>query len=805
MKSFFALLVGTVIIFGAYISADNSIANSQSLSKRVVITGTVSDKETGEPIPGVTVQAVGTGFATMANSEGRYRMILPADLYSIKATHVGHYSVNVSINLTDSSLVQDFSMKSSIIDMGVRKVYSRAYDPGQRIILEAIAHKDNILSRITDYEFEAYTKIVITDETKPDTAENDILMIAESQITSFWKQPGDYKEIINSRRQTSNIPAEGNLLSIGEILNFNKNRIDLDEYEVVSPTADDALDHYNYYLIDTVYLDDKPVFVLEIEPKNEFKPLFTGEIHIADSTYEVVRVDVGFSKGMDDPVMKNVRYYQHYAEINGKYWMPIEIGFTFDIHLGLSLMGIPSKMGLIYVAALSDYKIEDGHEKGTFDEFKLVVAPTADNFDSTIWATRMTLPLTKEQEFGYVYIDSVENAPKPLLKKAERIVLGATFLMLFGDRDIFHFNRVDGYYFGLPIRISPKPEINIRALNGYGLEDDRWQYDYSIDYRLSMKRHLWLGGSVRNKNVRRRSITFVPELNETFGALIFGMDPNVYYREKGFEIHSSLKTVDKSWLKVGFNSFEYESLPRRTTYTLFGDSSKVQSNMGISEGKKRSFSASFRYDSRPLMNNKGRVETLPTSKYITCEFGIEYSSPDIAKSEFDFTRYFAKVNGQFNTLGIGTTSIFAFAGASEGNLPAQDRFVASYMDWGIYQTMGLITFPDTSFAGDRMIYIFAEHDFGKFMFRNSGIDFLKQIPAGFSTHGGLMLSEYKDNSIRPEGEIGLAAPRVYYEAGFGVHNLTPWLGIFNLSAKFSWQLSSYDTRDFNVGINFIDF
>jgi hypothetical protein len=43
------------------------------------------------------------------------------------------------------------------------------------------------------------------------------------------------------------------------------------------------------------------------------------------------------------------------------------------------------------------------------------------------------------------------------------------------------------------------------------------------------------------------------------------------------------------------------------------------------------------------------------------------------------------------------------------------------------------------------------------------------------------------------------APSPYTEVGFSLGNLTPFLSPFNLSASFSWQLSSYATRRFRFG------
>ena len=85
---------------------------------------------------------------------------------------------------------------------------------------------------------------------------------------------------------------------------------------MVTPTATDALDSYNYYLIDTVEVDGRRVFVLEVEAKSQVQPLFEGTIHIADSTFDVVAVDVGFNKGFRLGILQNPRYSQRFAEFD---------------------------------------------------------------------------------------------------------------------------------------------------------------------------------------------------------------------------------------------------------------------------------------------------------------------------------------------------------------------------------------------------------------------------------------------------------------------------------------------------------
>ena len=270
-------------------------AQTERPGERLVLEGIVFDFDSHKPVPLATVRVEGTGRSTLANEDGRFRLILGAGERQLKFSHIAYYSEKRLVSAADTLTDLDVYLHPSAVEIEGISVYTRAYDPGQRIIIEAIRRKEDILKRIHDYRYDAYTKVFVTDETNPDSSE--IMLVAESQTTAYWEQPDKYKEVITSRRQTANIPAEGNLVTVGEILNFNKNRIDIGRYSIVTPTAEDALDHYHYYLLDTIYVDSQVVFKLEIEPINPDDPLFVGFIHIADSTYDVMEVDVGFSRG----------------------------------------------------------------------------------------------------------------------------------------------------------------------------------------------------------------------------------------------------------------------------------------------------------------------------------------------------------------------------------------------------------------------------------------------------------------------------------------------------------------------------
>ena len=148
-----------------------------------VIEGRVTNLTSGEPLERVTVQVEGTGTTTLSNEDGRYRIRLEVGSYQLKFSHISHYSETITVEVVDSTTTRDISLRTSVVQLEGVTVYTRAYDPAQRIIVEAIRRKTDILARIHDDEFDAYTKVVIYDETNPDTT--DLMLLAESQTTGF--------------------------------------------------------------------------------------------------------------------------------------------------------------------------------------------------------------------------------------------------------------------------------------------------------------------------------------------------------------------------------------------------------------------------------------------------------------------------------------------------------------------------------------------------------------------------------------------------------------------------------------------
>jgi len=725
-----ALTILSILGFLFLLDADYGHTAGNDNNGRMVVEGIIYDADTQEPIPFATVRVLGTGKSTLANDDGQYRLVLYGDKHSLKFSHVSHYSEELEVSGPESISGLDVYLRSNIVDIGEFKVYTRAYDPGQMIILEAIKRKEDILTKIRDYRYDAYIKLNITDESKEDSTE--IMLLTETQTTAYWEYPDKYKEVITARRQSSNINAEENTITVGNILNFNQNRLEIGPYSMVTPTADDALDHYNYYLRDTVLFDDKPVFVLEIEPKNPNLPLFKGSIYVADSTYDVVQVEVEFSDGVDFPMIIDPMYSQRFAQFENEYWMPIEIKFSAKFKIDVPLPGVPDLIGISHTASLYDYVFDEGHED-VFDEYALEVAETADDLDSSAWFARQTIPLTVDEVEGYARIDSIENEPPSV----GDVFLGAMAVPIVlasgAASEFFRFNRVEGPYVGIGFtRDRLIKDTEIRFKTGYAIDAKRWEHRLGLTHRFHQKQKLDLGFNVFNR-IKHRPAVFSKDSDvSTFFALWNQTDQFDYYCTRGFELFGSVKLIDHTRLKLTYHDSRDHSVHENTDFSLFGDDTLVvRRNPGIREGKLRSISADFVFDSRKLYRNKGRDAIIDDVQYSQLKVSVEYASPDLIDNDFDFTSYYVDAIRKQRSLGMGVTTLRAYAGGSDGDLPPQRYFSVEFNDPVFSNMLRPLTLNDKNFGGSRVLGFSFRHQFMRRLWVQSGIPLIKDIPFWF--------------------------------------------------------------------------
>ena len=99
------------------------------------IRGTVTDKQTGEPLTGATVQVVGTTQGVIADLDGNFTIEVANGTYTLQIRYVGYKDVELaSIKVGSEPVVLNIAMESDAQALGEVSVTARKNLEGERAL-----------------------------------------------------------------------------------------------------------------------------------------------------------------------------------------------------------------------------------------------------------------------------------------------------------------------------------------------------------------------------------------------------------------------------------------------------------------------------------------------------------------------------------------------------------------------------------------------------------------------------------------------------------------------------------------------
>ncbi|MBA3670898.1 MAG: carboxypeptidase regulatory-like domain-containing protein [Gemmatimonadaceae bacterium] len=755
------------------------------------MTGLVTNSATSSPIRLAVVRAVGSSASTLSNDIGRFHLELPLGAQRLEVRRIGFRPATIMITVAGGTTA-DVALDP--IAVGLQRILVTAHDDAaRRIMSAAIRRKQETRGLVHDYHYDGDTRLVVRDLTKPADSASSIRTITQTRTSAYWAQPDLYQETIVARRQTGNIAPEQNLVGVGQIVNFSRDRVAIAGFELASPVADDALDRYEFRLLDTLAVGGRKVFRMSLEPLARGTPAFTGIIDVADSTFDVTGINVGVNDAVRLGFAHNVRYQQRFGAVGTGRWMPREIELSVDIVIPVAKVQVRVQQ----TAELSGYRFNEGRRPSGLGEYRIIVADSADRADSSTWTRGNAIPLTGVERDAFRRIDSIAHAPRSL---SQKLVAGAfTALSLATDPDFFHYNRVDGAYVGAgwswidpPSMPGTQPTVKL----GHAQSSDLWQYRVGDLVRLSEERRTWVGLVDHDETVNRATLT-APGYNATVRALFSTIDPLDYYRDRGLTASVTTKLIDFVRLDARYVDARQTSLPLAISRPpLRRDNGRApRPNPSIDDGRLRAFGIGATYDSRPLGHQKGRDIRFGAVEFTRLTADAELSPGGPLGSDFNYGRYSVRLDRRQPLFGFGVTSLVATGGYGTRNVPAQRYFGvdggAQVLD---LQASPFSTLLDNTFTAPRAAVLSVQHNFDRILFTRSHLPLVQDIPFTLAVRGSMFWTD-----VRP-GSGGMVVRAPYREAGFSVGNLTPYLAPFNFSARFAWQLSNYPTTPFRFSI-----
>ncbi len=222
------------------------------------VSGDVLDRETLHPLPSATLRVVGTSKGTVTNGQGQFTISLPEGRHTIAVSYLGYRSDTIMVG-PDRSDRHSIMLTPNTIELSGVTVTDE--DPAYEIIRRAIESKKKWMPQLKTFEGKAFSRLQIRND-------SSIAAITEAYSTIYWSIDDSIREVVTQQRQTGNIMKGLFSTRVGDIVNFNEDRIKLGGYTFAGPTAPNAFEYYEYQLISTRDMDDFEVYTIRVTPRS---------------------------------------------------------------------------------------------------------------------------------------------------------------------------------------------------------------------------------------------------------------------------------------------------------------------------------------------------------------------------------------------------------------------------------------------------------------------------------------------------------------------------------------------------------
>ncbi|MEX0770237.1 MAG: DUF5686 family protein, partial [Balneolaceae bacterium] len=733
-----------------YLTAILLLFSQEMVYSQTEITGRVVDGEAGRPLPSATLLLEGTYRGTITNSEGYFSISagkLPAVL---TVRYIGYESVRIEVR-GPADLPVHAELAPSVTEMDEIVVTDR--DPGLTIMERVIERKKLWRQGLKTYRAEAYTRQALRNDTS-------IVSIMESSSIAYWDHERGHREVQLSSRQTSNISEDENFAGVTYLPNFYDDDIEIAGYNMVGITHPDALRFYHFSLIETLQMDGKPLYKIEVTPRRERQPAFEGTAWVLGRDYALIEVDLKPNDVVNfpPPVQEFDLYYrQQFSNYGGEYWLPVDMRVEGMINIGMVGLRFPP-MKFSQVSRLSDYNINVTLPDSVYQEEEQITRA-----DSTRWQEEgiEPIPLSGEEQEAYATIDStktLEEAFKPegfLARMMEREenrddsdrFLGIGRILPAGVGVRGHFNRMDGFHAGLKYdREFSDVNLDLNGFTGYSFHSERWDYGGSFNQRIvdfpSFSIHL-VGGYEKITDTRYASKLYTQGMN-SFSALLGADDYFDYYRNEklygGWRFRDLFPETDLTLTvhRELHGNFEPGS---EWNYSLTGWHRDRRANPVIEEGTLHSAKMELGYNvSSTDFGVAGNRQVILSAEV----------SDEALGSDFHFTKLDLSLDWNFETfysrrLFTNTLDLHFSGGASFGDLPLQrfgaiDGSLSGFTPFGTLKTR-----HSRPYEGSRYWLATAEHNFRTIPFELLGLSPLVDKGWGIILFGGAGYTDARGN------------------------------------------------------------
>lgn len=770
---------------------------THSLQAQTKIRGVVLDDETSMPVPFASVSFMNTNIGSVTDFDGIFFLDAHTDSKKIIFNCIGYKNDTLEI-VNDQ--YQDYIVYLVPESYTIEEVVVNAGENPADILMKKVLRnkKHNNTNRLQTYSYEQYTKMQVDLNNFNPTVKNDKLLkdfaktfegmdtssatgkiympiIISETLSDYYFQsfPRQRKEKIKALNVAGveNISAGQFTGQMYVDFNFYMNFMNILEKQFISPLSQAALITYEYYLIDSAFIDNSWCYHMTFKPKRSHEFTFRGDMWITDSTYALKQISAHMSETANLEFVSSFYVKKDYAKI-GDFYFPDKEEFFIDFNISKFTAGF---FGRKYT---SRKNIELNPDFPNFffsaTEFRdIEVDRKAADYDSASWAELRHTALTNKEVEVFNMVDSVKET-KTFQRVENFVYLVATGYLKrnyieFGPYyKLYSRNAIEGHRFRLGMRTSNdfSKTIELNAYAAFGLDDQRGKYGAGTKIKIS--REPWTLAQI---SLSRDMVQLGANLGDFGSDNIFavsGKNDKLLFMENfevGVEI-DLLKSLTGTFFFTHKEIFPTDSM-------VFEDSEgNPVENITTTE-----FTVSAHFGI-----NEEYIEAVFNrqsfgSLYPILEFEYTWGIPDMFDSDFEYHKFTLGLKHHISLGFFGKTKYYIEAGKILGTVPFPLLKLHEGREGIAYDMISFNMMDYYEFASDQYVSFFAEHHFNGLLFNKIPlIRKLKFREVVFAKGAWGSLKDSNREVIQFSGTLSdISEP--YFEAGVGIENILTFFSI----------------------------
>jgi len=820
MKLHYIRFNHSLYIFLSFFISLNSF--SQNTTK-TILKGTVTDANTGSPVPFAYVFLKGTNVGTNTDNAGKFFIETSVVADIVMFSFIGYESesrkivpgkeqtFNITLKLTSVSL-------DEVIVTYEKKVYRNKDNPAVELIQNVIDNKE--INRIEAYDFLEYKKYEkvqfaisnISESFKQsnmfekfsfvfdnlDTTKrigNAVLpvFIKETLSTHYYrKDPEATKEFILAEK-TIDLEKYLNNRGAANYLNYLYQNINIYDNEILfltnkflSPIAGTAPTFYKYFIIDTLSVDNIKCIRLFFQPRNKSDFLFHGNLYITmDSSYAVRKIDMGINKDINIDWVQDISITQDFELSGNKTWILSKEDILIDFGVVKNATGLYGQRTNSY----KDYRINDSIPDKIFKGPEISERIDSSSGNPDFWEKNRYVPLTKSEKQVYSTIDSLNQMPE-FRRRMDIITMFTAGFLNLGNIEIgpvfsfYSYNTIEGsrFRFGGRTTTDFSKKITLDGYLAYGSLDKTFKYNAGISYSLTPR-------TIYQFPVKSLRVSYQKEVKIPGQELQFSQQDNIFL---SFKRGVNDKMFMNNTFKVEFlnefeNHFSYApgySFTRQFPYgnLEFTSSDPLSENPQISSINISELFLNLRYAPNESFY-QGKLYRAPfPNKHPIIQLKIAGGS-NLIKNDYDYLRLQFNISRRYYVSIFGYTDISLEAGKIFGNVPYPLLFIHRANQTYAYQKNSYNLMNFLEFVSDQYASFNIDHSFNGFILNKIPVIKhlkLREIVTCKVLYGRLSNSNNPDYQndlfVFPYNASGTPltytlSNQPYIEAGFGLSNI----------------------------------